>query len=91
MSLTESDLLDVASKALESYPLDVKEVSLINNEYNATFKVIVSDGEQFALRVNINSPRTAENLKAEVSWVNHLHKDGRVKVAKPITSSELLQ
>ena len=88
MSLTESDLLEIASKALESYPLDVKEVLLINNEYNATFKVIVSEGEQFALRVNINSPRTPENLKAEVSWVNHLHKDGRVKVAKPITSSE---
>jgi Ser/Thr protein kinase RdoA (MazF antagonist) len=88
VSLTESDLLEIASKALESYPLDVKEVLLINNEYNATFKVIVSEGEQFALRVNINSPRTPENLKAEVSWVNHLHKDGRVKVAKPITSSE---
>lgn len=88
MSLTESDLLEIASRALESYPLDVKEILLINNEYNATFKVIVSDGEQFALRVNINSPRTPENLKAEVSWVNHLHKDGRVKVAKPITSSE---
>jgi Ser/Thr protein kinase RdoA (MazF antagonist) len=88
VSLTESDLLEIASRALESYPLDVKEILLINNEYNATFKVIVSDGEQFALRVNINSPRTPENLKAEVSWVNHLHKDGRVKVAKPITSSE---
>jgi Ser/Thr protein kinase RdoA (MazF antagonist) len=61
---------------------------LINNEYNATFKVIVSDGEHFALRVNINSPRTAENLKAEVSWVNHLHMDGRVKVAKPIATTQ---
>jgi Ser/Thr protein kinase RdoA (MazF antagonist) len=88
VSLTESDLLEIASKALASYPLEVEEVSLINNEYNATFKVAVTDGQQFALRVNINSPRTAENLKAEVSWVNHLHNDGRVKVAKPIMSTE---
>ena len=88
MSLNESDLLEIASKALESYPFEVKEVSLINNEYNATFNVIVSDGKQFALRVNINSPRTSENLKAEVSWVNHLFQDGRVKVAKPIATTQ---
>jgi len=92
MSFTESDLLEIAGEALKLYPLRVKEVSLINNEYNATFKVVLSDDEQFALRININSPRTAENLKAEVSWVNHLHMDGRVKVAKPIatTQGELL-
>jgi len=88
MSFTESDLLEIAGEALKLYPVKVNEVSLINNEYNATFKIIVSDGEQFALRVNINSPRTAENLKAEVSWVNHLHKDGRVKVAKPIATTQ---
>jgi Ser/Thr protein kinase RdoA (MazF antagonist) len=88
MSFTESDLLEIADEALKLYPFKVNEVSLINNEYNATFKVIVSDGEQFALRVNINSPRTAENLKAEVSWVNHLHMGGRVKVAKPIATTQ---
>jgi len=88
VSFTESDLLEIASKALKSYPLEVKEVSLINNEYNATFKVEVNDGQRYALRININSPRTSENLKAEVSWVNYLHKDGRVNVAKPIASAQ---
>jgi Ser/Thr protein kinase RdoA (MazF antagonist) len=88
VSFTEAALLEIASKALKSYPLEVKEVSLINNEYNATFKVEVKDGQRYALRININSPRTSENLKAEVSWVNYLYKDGRVKVAKPITSTQ---
>ena len=88
MSFTEAALLEIASKALKSYPLEVKEVSLINNEYNATFKVVVNDDQRYALRININSPRTSENLKAEVSWVNYLYKDGRVKVAKPITSTQ---
>jgi Ser/Thr protein kinase RdoA (MazF antagonist) len=88
VSFTEAALLEIASKALKSYPLEVKEVSLINNEYNATFKVVVNDDQRYALRININSPRTSENLKAEVSWVNYLYKDGRVKVAKPITSTQ---
>jgi len=88
MSLTESDLLQIAGKALKLYPIEVKEVSLINNEYNATFKVESNEGQLFALRININSPRTSENLKAEVSWVNHLFNDGRVRVAKPIASTQ---
>jgi Ser/Thr protein kinase RdoA (MazF antagonist) len=88
VSFTEAALLEIASKALKSYPLEIKEVSLINNEYNATFKVEVNDGQRYALRININSPRTSENLKAEVSWVNYLYKDGRVKVAKPIASTQ---
>jgi Ser/Thr protein kinase RdoA (MazF antagonist) len=88
MAISESQMIDIANDALKSYPLSVKEVSLINNEYNATFKVVTTDNQQFALRVNINSPRTTENLKAEVSWVNHLHKDGRVKVAQPIETTE---
>jgi len=88
MSLTESDLLQIADKALKLFPFDVREVALINNEYNATFKVESNDGQLFALRININSPRTPENLKAEVSWVNHLFLDGRVKVAKPIPSNQ---
>jgi Ser/Thr protein kinase RdoA (MazF antagonist) len=88
MSLTESDLLQIAEKALKLYPFEVKEFSLINNEYNATFRVESNDGQLFALRININSPRTPENLKAEVSWVNHLYLNGRVKVAKPIPSKQ---
>jgi Ser/Thr protein kinase RdoA (MazF antagonist) len=70
------------------YPFEVKEVSLINNEYNATFRIESNDGQFFALRININSPRTSENLRAEVSWVNHLFNDGRVRVAKPIASTQ---
>jgi Ser/Thr protein kinase RdoA (MazF antagonist) len=88
MSLTESDLLQIAGKALKLYPFEVKDISLINNEYNATFRIESNDGQLFALRININSPRTSENLKAEVSWVNHLFNDGRVRVAKPIASTQ---
>ena len=88
MSFSESELIEVANKALEFYPLSIKEVTLINNEYNATFKVETSDSKLFALRVNINSPRDVANLKAEIAWVNFLATDARVKVPHPIASSK---
>lgn len=88
MSLTEEDLLATARLALESYPLEVNELILINNEYNATFKVSAKNGNDYALRVNVNSPRTIENLKAEIAWVNFLRNDEKVKVPHPISTSE---
>ncbi len=88
MSYTEADLLAIANRALGSYPLEIKEVALINNEYNATFKVVTKDGTHYALRVNINSPRSIGNLKAEIAWVNFLSDDARVKVPRPISNTK---
>ena len=88
MSFTEIDLLSIAHQALESYPLEIKEVTLISNEYNATFKVVTKDGTHYALRINVNSPRSIENLTAEIAWVNFLRDDARVKVPHPISTTK---
>ena len=88
MSSTETDLLAIANQVLESYPLEIKEVALINNEYNATFKVLTTDGTHYALRINVNSPRSIENLTAEIAWVNFLRDDARVKVPHPISTTK---
>jgi Ser/Thr protein kinase RdoA (MazF antagonist) len=73
---------------LESYPLEFEAVRCINYEYNATMKVTTVDGVKFALRININSPRVVENLKAEIALVNHLLADGRVRVPRPIANRQ---
>ena len=73
---------------LSSYPIDVKSVVSINYEYNATLKVETTDEQLFALRINTNSPRTPENLRAEIAFVRLLAEDGRVKVPHPIENRE---
>jgi Ser/Thr protein kinase RdoA (MazF antagonist) len=88
MSYTESELLAIAKQTLELYPLVIKEVTLINNEYNATFKVVAEDETDYALRVNVNSPRSMSNLKAEIAWVNFLSDYARVKVPRPISNTK---
>ena len=83
---------DVVIKELEAfslqilsrYPINVKSAVSINYEYNATLKVEATDGRLFALRINTNSPRTPENLRAEIAFVRFLAEDGRVKVPHPI-------
>jgi Ser/Thr protein kinase RdoA (MazF antagonist) len=87
---------DVVTKHLEAfshqilsrYPIDVKSAVSINYEYNATLKVETADGQLFALRMNTNSPRTPENLRAEIAFVRFLAEDGRVRVPRPIENRE---
>lgn len=69
---------------LSRYQIDVKSAVSINYEYNATLKVEATDGRLFALRINTNSPRTPENLRAEIAFVRFLAEDSRVKVPHPI-------
>ncbi|KGA20401.1 hypothetical protein GM50_1590 [freshwater metagenome] len=76
-----------SSEILNRYAIDVQSAVLINFEYNATLKV-QTDGQLFALRVNINSPRTPDNLAAEIAWVNYLARDGQVNVPAPIANKE---
>jgi len=73
---------------LSQYPIEVKSAVSINYEYNATLKVEATDGQLFALRINTNSPRTPENLRAEIAFVRFLAEDGRIKVPHPIENSD---
>jgi Ser/Thr protein kinase RdoA (MazF antagonist) len=69
---------------LSRYPIDVKSAVSINYEYNATLKIEATDGQLFALRINTNSPRTPENVMAEIAFVRLIAADGRVRVPQPI-------
>ena len=73
---------------LGNYPLKIRSTVSINYEYNATIKVEATDGTIFALRINTNSPRTPENLMAEIAFVRLLAEDGRVNVPQPIANTE---
>lgn len=73
---------------LSHYPIEVKSAVSINYEYNATMKVEATDGRLFALRINTNSPRTPENLMAEIAFVRLLAEDGCVKVPQPVQNAE---
>lgn len=59
-------------------------IELINYEYNATFKIEDSKGDKFALRMNINSLRSKENLQAELAFITHLATHSAVKTPQPV-------
>ena len=76
-------LLEIATTALQDFQVDVARVKLIDSGFNATFRVDAADSTKYALRLNMNSPRTLENVRAEVSWTEALADHGSITVARP--------
>lgn len=68
------------AEILDQYELGQYEAESINHEFNSSFKVTLASGEKFALRINVNSSRSIENLNAEIAWVTSIES---VPVPKP--------
>ena len=80
-------LTEHATEVLKHYELgEVTEIESINHEYNSTFAVRCADGTRFALRINVNSPRSAANALAELQFINHLRVNTDLYFASPIAN-----
>lgn len=64
-------LRPVALSALREFGVVPTRLRVINHAYNTTYSVETARG-RFALRLNVNSHRTEEQLNAEVAWVSAL-------------------
>jgi Ser/Thr protein kinase RdoA (MazF antagonist) len=69
------------NEILSQYDLGEFVAESINHEFNSTFKVTSGSGDKFALRINVNSSRSPENLHAEIFWIQNIK---TVKVPKAV-------
>lgn len=82
----QSSLTAFATELLKNYGISGAKVSCINFEFNATFSVESESGTKYALRININSSRTLENMKGEIEWVRHLNRTSGIHTPTPIAT-----
>ncbi len=84
---TRAQILRLRSDALrilEQYPIQVARVRCINHGFNTTFRVDTTNGQKFALRINVNSRRPMAALQAEIAWLEALATDTDLIVPRPI-------
>lgn len=74
----------LALSALEQFDLRVARLRLVNHGFNSTFKVLSETGDTYALRLNLNSRKSPEQVLAEVEWIDEIRSKGIVNVAKPV-------
>ena len=89
-STTEQQIesfIKTAREMLAGYGLSEVEVKCINYEFNATFSVVTGAGDKYALRINVNSTRTLENMHGEIEFVNFIARVPGLKVPRPVANS----
>ena len=82
----QNSLTTFATELLKDYGIHGAKVSCINFEFNATFAVESESGAKYALRININSTRTVDNMKGEIEWVRHLNRTSGIHTPTPIAT-----
>ena len=82
----QNSLTTFATELLKDYGIHGAKVSCINFEFNATFSVETDSGIKYALRININSTRTVENMRGEIEWVRHLNRTSGLHTPTPIAT-----
>jgi len=78
----------LADEIMTRFDLEVASIDSLNHGYNSTFVVETVTRTKYALRINVNSPRTPENLRAEIAWMTALHQSGRVSLPQPVANCD---
>lgn len=77
-------LRQLANNVLKQYDLKVEQLEFLAHGENATFKVITRKGN-YLLRIHRDGYHTANGIKEEIRWLNHLHQNG-LPVQQPVYS-----
>ncbi len=82
------ELTALARVFLTKYDLTPASVEMINHGYNSTLGIVTDAGTKYALRINVNSPRSDANLRAEIAWILALNHEGSISLPRPIPTSD---
>jgi len=74
----------LAVDALRAFPVSVGRLTLLEHGFNTTFRIDTTDGAKLAMRINVNSRRSAANIAAELQWIDALARDTDLVVAAPV-------
>ncbi|HEX6510357.1 MAG TPA: phosphotransferase [Chloroflexota bacterium] len=78
----------VALLALQQYDLDVAGLSVLTAHWNTVFRVDISDGHRYVLRISRLGHRTFADLRSEIWWLQALCRDTDLAVPRPIPARD---
>ena len=81
-------LRPTAREVLRQYSIEVASLRLLDHAFNTTFRVDTTDGQRFALRLNVTSRRTDAFIGAEMAWLAALSEETDLWVATPQRTRE---
>lgn len=78
----------LAEEAVARHGLAGAQIDLWHHGFNTTYRVSLPSGGRYALRLNVNSSRSVEEVRGEIAWVEALARDKAVWVPTPLRDSQ---
>ena len=77
---------------LSQYGIEAKAIENVNHSFNSSFKITTDTGAELALRINLASSKSSNEVLAEMQWLEQLSENGSVLAPVPLrtTNNELL-
>ena len=77
---------------LAQYGIQASAIENVNHSFNSSFKITTINGDELALRINLASNKSSNEVLAEMQWLEQLSEEGSVLAPVPLrtTNNELL-
>ena len=77
---------------LSQYGIEAAAMKNVNHSFNSAFRITDTKGNEYALRINLASGKSINEVMAEMQWLEALAEDGSVLAPVPLrtTNNELL-
>ena len=72
---------------LKQYGLEADSVENVNHDFNSSFKITTSTGDDLALRINLSMGKSGQEVLAEMQWLEALAEDGSVDAPQPLRTT----
>ncbi|MEI7420329.1 MAG: phosphotransferase [Actinomycetes bacterium] len=77
---------------LAQYGIEAKAIENVNHSFNSSFKITTDKGDELALRINLASNKSSNEVLAEMQWLEKLSEEAEIVAPVPLrtTNNELL-
>jgi Ser/Thr protein kinase RdoA (MazF antagonist) len=76
----------LGAEALRAWPVEGARLAPLTHEENTTFRVETPGGERYVLRIHRPAKHTADEIRAEMTWLAALRRDTALAVPEPVAT-----
>ncbi|MFZ4078410.1 MAG: phosphotransferase enzyme family protein [Microbacteriaceae bacterium] len=73
---------------LDGYGIEAVTIENVNHAFNSSFRITSADSAEFAVRINLGTGKSRDEVAAEVQWLEALKREGSVLAPRPVRTVE---
>ncbi len=78
----------LARAALQHYPIEIKSIRQMSDDWNYIFRVVATDGSKYVLRVAYPDCYSVQETRSEMTFLNWLATETELTVTRPVSGKD---